>query len=95
MVVDTDAERRKGGTMPDSDRGNNPSEPADPDVIARAADEAVLDTDEFPSGGGPGGTPGKPISTDSGGSTGRNAVDSGKTDAEGTPGGGMAGSAGG
>lgn len=81
--------------MADSDRGNNPNEPADPRVIAGAVGEPVHESEDFPSGGGLGGDPDAPISADSGGSTGRRADESGKTDAEGLPGGGTAGSAGG
>jgi len=38
----------------DSDRGNNPSEPADPRVIADGEDEVIQEGREFPSGGGEG-----------------------------------------
>jgi hypothetical protein len=38
----------------DSDRGNNPSEPADPRVIANGEDEEIHEGRNFPSGGGDG-----------------------------------------
>ena len=86
----------------DADRGNNPSEPADPAVLSKGEDEAIHEGRNFPSGGGEGGTgrerrggAGETEGLPSRGSTGRGATDAGKTDAEGTPGGGMAGSAGG
>src|SRR3954447_502581 len=86
----------------DADRGNNPSESADPGVISEGADQAIHEGRNFPSGGGEGGTDregGTTSGTAEGqaprGSTGRGSTDAGKTDAEGTPGGGVAGSAGG
>ena len=78
----------------DPDRGNNPAEPADPQVLATGLGEAVHESHGFPSGGGDGGRVG-PIREGGPGSTVRGAADSGHDDAGGTPGGGSAGSSGG
>jgi hypothetical protein len=55
MANRTDPDRvatDRGGA--DSDRANNPSEPADPQVIDEAADRPVHEGRNFPSGGGSG-----------------------------------------
>jgi hypothetical protein len=36
----------------EADRGNNPSEPPNPQVIANGDDEVIHESREFPSGGG-------------------------------------------
>ena len=88
------------GNENDIERSGQSVGPADPDVLAQAADEDVLQSGDFPGGGSAGvAERGGPLHDDvtvsGGGSTGRGATDSGRTDSEGTPGGGMAGAAGG
>jgi hypothetical protein len=67
----------------DTDRGNNPAAPADPQVLAGAADEPVHQGRGFPSGGGDAGsdrTGTAGIATGPGacGTTGRGATDAGQ-----------------
>ena len=88
------------GSSADSDRANNPSEPTDPQVLATAADEAVHQSRDFPSGGGEGGsgrggTAAAPGGLGAGGTTGRGATTGGQTDRVGASGSGTAGAAGG
>jgi hypothetical protein len=77
----------------DTDRANNPAEPADPQVLAGAADESVHQGRGFPSGGGDAGSDrtgtaaGTPGGPGAGGTTGRGATDARQADRDNTPGG--------
>lgn len=83
-------------TGSDVDHTGSAVGPVDDEQVERGLDDPVLESDDFPGGGGPGGEPGHgPIWLGGRGSTGRNATDEGKADPGGEPGGGMAGSAGG
>ena len=94
---DKNADRPEGN----SDHEGQRMEPADEGIVLEAAANVVHQSDDFPSGGGEalpersGRQSGASVVPTDVGSTGRGSNDAGKTDSEGTPGGGMAGSAGG
>ena len=76
----------------DTDRANNPSEPANPQVLAGAAGEPVHQGRGFPCGGG---EVGSGRTGTAAGTTDRGATDAGQADRGGATGGGTAGAAGG
>ena len=91
---DRDTDRAGGDTDPAGQR----MEAADEGAVVEAAGTVVHESDDFPSGGGeslPDRPVGVSVKPSDRGSTGRGSTDAGKTDSEGSPGGGMAGSAGG